>query len=105
MRWLYRMGGSILFVVLVGMSLAGEEQTRVLGYFLWLGFPFVWLVLGNSVRCPRCGKHILDNGRGYVAPWIPVPTECVGCGRGSKSDWWPFQWLLKPEHNSDDQRP
>ena len=64
MRWLYGMFGSIFFVALVGMALAGEEQTRILGYFLWLGVPFIWLVLGNSVRCPRCGKHIWDNGRG-----------------------------------------
>lgn len=96
MRWLYSMGAGVFLVVLLGMSLASQPATQYLGYLLWFGFPFVWLVLGNSVRCPRCGKHILDNGLGYSAPWAPPPKTCVGCGR-EKADWWPFQWLLRPE--------
>jgi hypothetical protein len=76
------------FMLMVGLS-------QIFWPLSVLGVVF-WAVMGNSVRCPRCRKHVLDNGLGYHAPWTKTPARCIGCGR-RKDDVWPFQWLLRPE--------
>lgn len=92
MRWFYP-----LFAVAVVLMVVSLPLTGISPVFIALG-PAFWLVMGNSLRCPRCRKHIHDNGRGYHAPWIKTPERCVGCGR-RKDDIWPFQWLLRPERD------
>ncbi len=94
MRWYYFLFAVAAIVLFLGVALS---------QFFWPLFaigPVFWMVMGNSVRCPRCRKHLTDNGKGYVAPWLPAPETCVGCGR-RKDDVWPFQWLLRPEAHRD----
>jgi hypothetical protein len=90
MRWFYLLFGVSVMVLFVGVALSRFFLPLVV-----LGSAF-WLIMGNSVRCPRCRRHVLDNGRGYYAPWIKTPARCVGCDR-RKDEVWPFQWLLRPE--------
>ncbi len=84
-----------LFAVCVIVMMVTVWGFGDLGWPIAVG-PILWLVLGNSVRCPRCRKHVLDNGRAYQAPWILIPKACVGCSR-RKDDIWPFQYLVRPE--------
>lgn len=92
MRWIYPLFAVAIVFLFLGVALA---------QFFWplvaLG-PMFWLIVGNSVRCPRCRKHLFDTGKGYVAPWLATPETCVGCGR-RKDDVWPFQWILRPERS------
>ncbi len=92
MRWFYP-----LFAVAVVLGAVGVSLANVSLFWVALG-PAFWMAAGHSVRCPRCTKHVFDNGRGYVAPWVKTPTSCVGCGR-SKDDIWPYQWLVRPERD------
>lgn len=90
MRWIYR-----LFWVFVVLT-AGLSWATLSTVPMVIGLVF-WLLMGSSVLCPRCLRHVLETGRGS-APWIELPKSCVGCGRG-KDDIWPFQWLFRRERN------
>lgn len=94
MRWIHGVAAVCGVIAIGGLALlmGGHRWAAA----LFFGAPLLWLVVGNAVRCPVCRKHVLDNGRGYVAPWIETPKTCVGCGR-RKDDIWPFQWLVRPE--------
>lgn len=90
MRWYYPLFACAAIFLLVGVALA---------QFFWPLFflgPIFWMVMGNSLRCPRCRRDVTDTGKGYVAPWLRTPKTCVGCGR-RKDDIWPFQWAHRPE--------
>jgi hypothetical protein len=89
MRWIYAFAAVFVLIALVWQA----QPQRV-----WIAFTAVifWLVAANSMRCPRCRRHILDNGKGYSAPWLRTPERCIGCGR-EKKGLWPFQWALRPE--------
>ncbi len=89
MRWIYP-----LFWVSVVLGVISLTVMSVFPFLIIFSLMF-WLVMGNSVRCPRCLGHVLDTGRGQ-APGIEIPESCVGCGR-DKRDVWPFQWLLRRE--------
>jgi hypothetical protein len=90
MRWFWALFAVAVVLLFVGVSLAEVSP-------LWVALgPVFWMVAGQSVRCPRCTKHVNDNGRGYYALWIKTPKSCVGCGR-SKAGIWPFQWLVRSE--------
>ncbi len=95
MRWYWPIFALSVALLFVGLALS---------YWFWpflaLG-PLFWLIVGNSLRCPRCGKHVMATEQGYSAPWIKVPMECVVCQR-RKEDVWPFQWLLRPEREPAD---
>ena len=90
MRWYYPLFACAAVLLLLGVALA-----QFFWPLIFLG-PLFWIVMGNSLRCPRCRRDITDTGKGYVAPWLRTPKTCVGCGR-RKDDIWPFQWALRPE--------
>ena len=96
MRWWRIVPWTAPFVMLVGL-VAMANLDKPISYILMV-IPIAWVVAGNAICCPRCGKHVQDAGRGYYAAWIKVPETCIGCGR-DKHDIWPFQRLLRPEPN------
>ncbi len=94
MRWYYALFVGVVVGAVIGFAFMSQGSGW--GAALCIGCMIAWLVGGYSTRCPRCRRHILDNGKGYHAPWMPIPRDCIGCGRG-KGDVWPFQWLIRPE--------
>ncbi len=91
MRWIYP-----LFWFSVALGVIGLTVMSVFPFLIIFSLMF-WLVMSNSVRCPRCLRNVFDTGRGQgQAPWIEIPESCVGCGR-DKRDVWPFQWLFRRE--------
>ncbi|MBI5940042.1 MAG: hypothetical protein HY859_06410 [Caulobacterales bacterium] len=94
MRWVYPLFGIAVVASILALVIGMTVSYRLMPLIV-LG-PIFWLVMGSSLRCPRCGKHVMDTGRGYSAPWLKVPQNCVGCHR-RKDDIWPFQWLVRSE--------
>lgn len=71
MRWYYPLFACAAVLIVLGVALAQHFWP-----LFFLG-PVFWLVMGNSLRCPRCRRGITDTGKGYVAPWLPTPKTCV----------------------------
>lgn len=82
MRWFWGLFAVSIVVMMVTVWGFGH-----LGWPVAVG-PILWLVLGNSLRCPRCRKNIVS--------WFGTSETCGRCGRPNAGIW-PFQFLFKPE--------